>query len=113
MEMNYKLRCGRFFVLAVLGIAALGAVVMALWNWLIPALFVGGREIDYVQAMGVLLLSKILFGGWRGHAGHGRWHRPSLEQMTPEQRERFEAGMRGWCGRRKAEGSDTFEASHD
>ena len=111
--MNYKLRCGRFIVLAVLGVAALGAVVMALWNWLIPSLFVGGRQIDYVQAMGVLLLSKILFGGFRGHGGHGRWHRQSLAQMAPEDRERFQSGMRGWCGKRKPDGSGTPEESHD
>jgi len=54
-------------LLVVVGIAALGWVVMALWNWLIPSLFIGAKEIGYVQAMGLLLLSKILFGGFRGH----------------------------------------------
>jgi hypothetical protein len=81
---------------------------MALWNWLIPALFAGGREIGYVQAIGLLVLSRILFGGLRGHGCHGRWHRHRLENMTPEERERFQAGMRGCCGgRNKNEASDT------
>src|ERR1039458_2041208 len=88
---------------------ALGWVVMALWNSLIPALFVGGKEIGYVQAMGLLLLSKILFGGFRGHGCHGRWHRHRLEQMTPEEREKFQTGMRGWCGKRKDETIETKE----
>jgi hypothetical protein len=86
---------------------------MALWNWLIPTLFVGGREIDYVQAMGVLLLSKILFGGFRGHCGPGHWHRARLEQMTPEERQRFQSGMRSWCGNRKRDDSAAQGERHE
>ncbi|MBI3903989.1 MAG: hypothetical protein HY306_13775 [Nitrosomonadales bacterium] len=97
--MNCKMKCWKIGVLVLLGIAALGWVVMALWNWLIPTLFDGGRQIDYVQAMGVLLLSKILFGGFRGgHKCHERWHQHRLEKMTPEEREKFQSGMRGCCG---------------
>lgn len=89
-----KMNCWKIGVLVVLGIAALGWVVMALWNWLLPDLF-GIREIGYVQAMGVLLLSKILFGGFRGHCGgHHKWHRHGLENITPEERERLKEG----CG---------------
>ena len=84
MSMHCKPRCGKFIILVVLGIAALGGLVMALWNWLMPALFVGAKEVDYLQAVGILALSKILFGGFRGHGGHGHWHRQRLEQMTPE-----------------------------
>lgn len=102
MGMNCKPRCGKFVVLVLLGVAALAAVVMALWNWLLPSLF-GFKEIGYLQAMGVLLLSKILFGGFRGHGGHGRWHHQRLEQMTPEEREKFHSGMRGCCGKSKEE----------
>jgi hypothetical protein len=63
--------------LVIVGIAGLGYLVMLLWNWLLPTLFVGVREIDYMQALGVLVLSKILFGGLRGHGCHGRWHKMS------------------------------------
>ncbi len=102
--MNCKMKCWKIGVLVVLGVAALGWVVMALWNWLIPALFVGVKEIDYVQAMGVLLLSKILFGGFRGHCGgHSKWHQHRWEKMTPEEREKFQTGMRGCCGASKQE----------
>ncbi|MBI5890950.1 MAG: hypothetical protein HZB47_09760 [Nitrosomonadales bacterium] len=96
--MNCKMKCWKIAILVVVGIAALGWVVMALWNWLLPELF-GIREIGYVQAMGVLLLSKILFGGFRGHCGgHARWHQHRLENMTPEEREKFKSGMSGCCG---------------
>jgi hypothetical protein len=107
MSMHCKPRCAKFILLAAMGIAAVGWVVMALWNWLVPTLFVGGREIDYLQAMGILLLSRILFGGFRGHGGHGRWHHPRWEQMTPEEREKLQAGMSSCCGKPKLEGLDT------
>jgi len=96
--MNCKMKCWKIGLLVVAGVAALGWVVMALWNWLMPNLFDGVKQIDYVQAMGVLLLSKILFGGFRGHKCHERWHQHRLEKMTPEEREKFQAGMRSCCG---------------
>jgi len=43
-----------------------GLLVMLLWNWLMPALF-GLGEITYWQAFGVLLLAKLLFGGFGSH----------------------------------------------
>lgn len=46
---------------------------MTLWNWLIPTLF-SGPVISYWQAIGLLVLSKILFSG--GHGGR-RHHRSS------------------------------------
>ncbi|MDO8989499.1 MAG: hypothetical protein Q7U91_07670 [Sideroxyarcus sp.] len=102
--MNCTTKFWKIGLLIVIGIAALGWVVMALWNWLLPNLFVGVREISYVQAMGVLLLSKILFGGFRGHCSdHSKWHQSRLEGMTPEEREKFQSGMRGWCGRGKTQ----------
>ncbi len=104
MGMKCKPRCGKIAVLAVAGIAVLGLVVMALWNWLVPALFFGMKEITYLQALGILVLAKILFGGFRCHGWHGRCQSRGLEQMSPEEREKFQAGMKSCCwGKRKAE----------
>jgi hypothetical protein len=78
--------------LAILGmlifIAIGGEIVMHLWNWLLPGLF-GWREVTFWQALGLLLLCRILFGGL---GGRGLSHHNS--RMTPEQRERFRQGMR-------------------
>jgi len=78
-----------------------GYVTMRLWNWLMPALF-GWHLIGFWQAVGLLVLCKILFGGFHGrHGGHGHWRhrmRERLEQMTPEEREKFRQSMRGRCG---------------
>jgi hypothetical protein len=56
--------------------AGLTAAVMLLWNWLMPAIF-DLREISFWEALGILVLSKILFGGhWgkRGRCGCGGGH---------------------------------------
>ena len=93
---NRKLRILMFAPLGLLFLAAFGWAVMSLWNWLMPGLF-GLHEISYWQAWGVLVLCKILFGGIRGGGGRGgRWrHRmmERVEQMTPEEREKFRQGM--------------------
>jgi hypothetical protein len=36
---------------------------MHLWNWLLPPLF-GWRQITFWQALGILALCRILFGGF-------------------------------------------------
>jgi hypothetical protein len=75
--------------------------VHALWNWLMPPLF-GWHVITIWQALGVLILSKILFGGFRGGARGGWPSRRRIierwEKMTPEEREKFRQSMRGRCG---------------
>ena len=91
--------------LAILGIMAFmaigGVVVQLLWNWLLPPLF-GWRELAFWQALGLLVLCRILFGGsgWRGRSGgsvRDRVRRRMEERcrdMTPEERERFRQRMR-------------------
>jgi hypothetical protein len=75
-------------------LAAVGGLVMLLWNWLMPALFPGLRTVDYWQALGLLLLCRILFGGHvRGRA------RQHWDDMTAEERERLKRHFRNhWTG---------------
>ena len=40
-----------------------GEIVRLLWNWLLPPLF-GWRQITFWQALGLLALCRILFGGF-------------------------------------------------
>ena len=58
--------------------------------------------ITFWQALGMLALCRILFGGLGGHGGHrSKFRRRMAERwdaMTPEERERFRQGMRGRCG---------------
>ena len=48
------------------------SLVKWLWNWIIPDIF-GLGTITYWQAFGMLILAKILFGGFGRH-GHSRSH---------------------------------------
>jgi len=95
-----RFRILRFAGIAVVAVAVFGFVVMQLWNFILPPA-TGWHPITYWQALGLLILSKILFSGfWRG-AGRMHWRRRMMErweQMTPEEREKFREGMRS-CGR--------------
>lgn len=68
----------RFVVKGILfGIAAaftFTALVMVLWNWLMPTLF-NLTEISFWQAMGLLVLSKVLLGSSHGHSHFSRYNR--------------------------------------
>lgn len=99
--MNRALRILKFLVIGVFVITLVSFIVMRLWNWLTPALF-GWHVITFWQALGILILSKILFGGFRGgHGPHMHWRRRMMERwahMTPEEREKFRESMQGRCG---------------
>ncbi|MGD0048964.1 MAG: hypothetical protein ABSE42_18330 [Bryobacteraceae bacterium] len=85
----------------VIFIAIGGEVVMHLWNWLLPLLF-GWRQVTFWQALGLLALCRILFGGFGGHGSERSYSRRRMaehwEQMTPEEREKFRQDMRSRCG---------------
>jgi hypothetical protein len=86
---------------AILGILLFiflgGELVLHLWNWLLPSLF-GWREVTFWQALGILTLCRILFGGFGSHgSGRSKFRRRMDERfghMTPEERERFRQRMR-------------------
>ena len=63
-----------------------GQAVKLLWNWLVPEIF-GWRAISFWQAVGLLALCRILFGGFGRHASY-------RSSRTPEERERFRQAMR-------------------
>ncbi len=89
-----------------------GEVVMHLWNWLLPMLF-GWRQITFWQAVGLLALCRILFGGWGGRGGHRPNFRRRMaekwERMTPEEREKFRQRMGSRCGPFGASSSESKE----
>jgi hypothetical protein len=91
--------------LAILGMLLFifigGEIVLRLWNWLLPSLF-GWRQIGFWQALGLLALCRILFGGFGFHGSTRSNVRRRMEErcanMTPEERERFREGMRARWG---------------
>jgi len=111
--------------LALLGIALFiwlgGELVMHLWNWLLPTLF-GWRQITFWQAVGLLALCRILFGGLGSHGRQRSNMRRRIDQridqrmderwerMTPEEREKFRQSWRSRCGGFGAPTSGTKES---
>ena len=85
-----------FFPIVLVFAALVGFVVMSLWNWLMPAIF-GLTKITYWQAWGLLILGRLLVGGFRMGS-----HRPSRRRvmekwtrMSPEERAKFRRGLWG------------------
>jgi hypothetical protein len=104
MRRNRVVRALAIVPLAVAFLGVFGYVVMRLWNWLMPGLF-GFHMIGFWQSVGLLVLSKILFGGFHGrHSGRGRMHwrgrmMDRWGKMTPEEREKFRHTIReSWGG---------------
>ena len=92
----------KIVVFVALALLVFGFATEHLWNWLMPAIF-GLKTITFLQALGLVVLSKILLGGFHKHGGGGPrgWKRGMEERwarMTPEERERFRAGMKGRRG---------------
>jgi hypothetical protein len=100
--MNFRFfKVLKILLMVAVACVVFGFVTMYLWNWLMPEIF-GLRVVSFAQALGLVVLGKILFGGFHRHGGHGRGDRWRMkerwEQMSPEERERMRAGMRGrWC----------------
>jgi hypothetical protein len=116
-KMSKVTRLLLFAPLAILGMMLFafigGQIVLLLWNWLMPTLF-GIGQINFWQALGILVLCRILFGGFgmsgsqRSHSGRGVSDRIAdrvaervaerldqrYENMTPEERERFRQRVR-------------------
>lgn len=96
-------RMAKPLIMGAVIFVALGLLVMSLWNALLPAI-IGVKAIGFWQALGLLVLCRILFGGLGFRPGmfggmrrrmHERWM-----QMTPEQREAFMQQRREGFGRR-------------
>ena len=94
-------------ICVIAGIFGFGLIVMLLWNALMPHLFSLG-QITYCQALGILILSKILFGGFKGRGcggrcgrggrfGRGREWKEKWMSMSEEERVKFKEEWKNRC----------------
>ena len=84
-----------FFFIFIGTVLLFGLLVMSLWNAILPVVL-GVKSITFLQALGILLLSKILFGSFKGGFGRRRHHKETwmamqqkFASMNPEEREKF------------------------
>lgn len=94
-----------FILIAALAVVVFGFVVMGLWNTVLVAVL-PVHAVTFGQALGILVLSKILFGGgfrgrggWRGGGSWREKMREKCAQMTPEEQEKFKQEWRNKCRR--------------
>lgn len=113
-----KLWIKKGVLILIIGIAAItlfGFIVMWLWNAILPAV-TAVKAITFWQALGILVLSKILFGGfggkgWRGSPAWKQKMKQRWDNMSPEEREKFKAEWKNRCGGRWGRFDKTDTAS--
>lgn len=121
MKSYFILRGIKMFIFFMGFVALAGLAVMYLWNWLMPEIF-GLSAITWVQSLGLLALSRILFGGrggWgKGRGGHKfkrkQWRKRWMEryeQMSPEEKAQFKQRFGNRCGDWKTEKSASYSGS--
>lgn len=95
-----------FAVLIVAFIALFGFVFQYLWNWLMPEIF-GLITITYWQAIGLIILSKIIFGGIGGDKdkGHSNKCSPKSNKSSKKDFSKWELYDSYW----KEEGESAYE----
>ncbi|MDI1233305.1 MAG: hypothetical protein PSX81_03375 [bacterium] len=102
-------KTSKFIFLPIIGaglIALLSYVVMYLWNAILPEALTIAKPITFWQATGLLVLCKILFGGFKGGPnkfknGYNKrmeW-KEKMNNMSDEERAQFRAQWRQRCGR--------------
>jgi hypothetical protein len=90
----------KFALFLAVACAAVGFIVMHLWNWLVPGLF-GGPMLSFTQALGLFLLGRLLFGRFGGGGGRRMgWRRRMRDwrRLSPEEREKLRERMSRRCG---------------
>jgi Ca2+/H+ antiporter, TMEM165/GDT1 family len=93
------------FIFAV--IVPLGFIIMALWNNIL-AVIIPVTMINFWQALGIFLLSRILFGGFPGKpgwVGHGRRRHEMAEMrnkwfnLSQEEKTQFKQDLQNRFGK--------------
>lgn len=99
--MNKKVKHVWMFLMFLVCTTAMAVVAMLLWNALIPAIF-GEIVINLWQALGLLILPRILFGGFGfHHFRHFKGHHRHMHGMSRAERKEFilkHMQGHGFCG---------------
>jgi hypothetical protein len=100
----------KMVVLVAAFLLVMGTIVMALWNWLMPTLF-NLPTLDLGHAIGLLLLARVLSGGFRlgflgskEHWEHKKELWEKFSNMPPEERRKWKEDLRERCESRRMMG---------
>ncbi len=99
MKRHWVFGAIKMMTFAVVLVLVAGVAVMLLWNALVPAIF-GTAPITWLQAVGLLVLARLLVGGRRAFGGHYGWRRrweSKVAAMSPEERQKWKEEFGGYC----------------
>jgi hypothetical protein len=102
--MKHKGKFILFPLFALAFIFAAGYAVMFLWNAILPEVIPAVGKVTFMQAAGILILCRILFGGFKGRGGFGaqgfknknQWNEKMMN-MSEEEREKFKSEWKSRC----------------
>jgi len=75
----------------------MGLLVMQLWNWLIPEIF-NGQKINFYQALGLLVLARLLTGFGKGVFYNGNWYKHNKNSLSQEEKDLLKRKFMEKCG---------------
>ncbi len=104
IEHRIKGKAERFFkgffkvliggIIVIILILLFGYITMRLWNWIMPEVF-GLTTLGYWQALGILVLAKIFFGGFGDHKSN-RNKRKSKHRCKPRNNKNSKSDFSNW-----------------
>ena len=110
MDKFWVIKGIKILLMMALFLLFMGTVVMLLWNFLMPSVF-NLPVLDLGQAIGLLILSRILTGGFRTgmiaskeHWEHKKQSWEKWSNMTPDERQRWKEDWRERCQSRRMMG---------
>ncbi|MDX2171657.1 MAG: hypothetical protein SFY56_00960 [Bacteroidota bacterium] len=91
-----------FFLFFIAALFGLGAIITYLWNAILPQL-IHVSEITYWQSLGLFVLCRILFGGFRfgggrGYAKNNSAWREKYSNMSEEEKAALKTKWKERCG---------------
>ena len=96
-----------FPLFALAFILGAGYAVMFLWNSILPEVIPAIGKVTFMQAAGLLILCRILFGGFKGRGGYsgqgfkgGQQWKEKMMNMSEEDKEKFKNEWKDRCGRK-------------
>lgn len=107
-------RAIKFIIFLVLFLTIGGFMAMQLWNWLVPELF-HGPLITFWQTLGLLVLCKILFGGfgrggWRKDRDRDKgWYKNRYNDRCSDWKEKMKGKMEGMNEEDREKFKEKFE----
>jgi hypothetical protein len=114
-QMESRIKRGVLFVpIFIGGLFLFTLFIQLLWNGVLTSVVPAIKTVSYWQAMGILALSKLLFGFNMGGRSRRHWKQKMEEKwhhMSPEERERLKAEWKNRCGSRWSMGSKPDDGS--